>query len=99
MNGDGLRPSPQGNLHILDPLEFLAEFTQHIPPKGAHLIRYYVMEKILRHCGLWCPSSPRAPPAGDLHVHDPEGNCESDSASQEPRELTFVDESAFWATF
>jgi hypothetical protein len=24
-----------------DPLEFLAEFTQHIPPKGAHLIRYY----------------------------------------------------------
>jgi hypothetical protein len=26
---------------ILSPLEFLAEFTQHIPPKGAHLIRYY----------------------------------------------------------
>ena len=23
------------------PLDFLAEFTQHIPPKGAHLIRYY----------------------------------------------------------
>jgi hypothetical protein len=29
------------NFQILDPLEFLAEFTQHIPPKGAHLIRYY----------------------------------------------------------
>jgi len=26
---------------ILPPLDFLAEFTQHIPAKGAHLIRYY----------------------------------------------------------
>jgi hypothetical protein len=26
---------------ILEPLDFLAEFTQHIPPKGSHLIRYY----------------------------------------------------------
>jgi len=26
---------------VLDPLDFLAEFTQHIPPKGSHLIRYY----------------------------------------------------------
>ena len=163
---------------VLDPLEFLAEFTQYIPPKGSHLIRYYgwysnkargmrrkaaeaaeaaaatleppaasssgdagpaparsrasqtwamlikrlyeidplacpecggqmkvvafleppqadVIEKILRHCGLWCPASARAPPAGDLRVHDPD----SDSASQEPRELTFVDEAAFWSTF
>ncbi|MBC8871334.1 MAG: transposase [Planctomycetes bacterium] len=29
------------NFQILPPLDFLAEFTQHIPPKGAHLIRYY----------------------------------------------------------
>ena len=29
-----------------------------------------MIEKILRHCGLWCPSSPRAPP-GDGWVHDP----------------------------
>ena len=29
------------NFQILSPLDFLAEFTQHIPPKGAHLIRYY----------------------------------------------------------
>ena len=57
-----------------------------------------VIEKILRHGGLWCPSSPRAPPAGDLRFHDPDGNWESDSASREPRELTFVDESTFWAT-
>jgi hypothetical protein len=62
------------------------------PPQGD------VIEKILRHCGLWCLASHRAPPAGDLHVHDPDGNWESDSASQEPRELTFVDEATFWAT-
>lgn len=28
---------PKRNFQILDPLEFLAEFTQHFPPKGAHL--------------------------------------------------------------
>ena len=174
---DELARGPKRNFQILDPLEFLAEFTQHIPPKGAHLIRYYgwysnkargmrrkaaevvaaessarsspaeaapalprsrasqtwamlikrvyeidplscpecggqmkvvafleppqgdVIEKILKHCGLWCPVSPRAPPGGDLRVHDPDGNWESDSASQESRELTFVDEATFWSTF
>ena len=54
-----------------------------------------VIEKILRHCGLWCPASPRAPPAKDLRVHDPDSDWDSDSASQEPRELTFVDEATF----
>ena len=39
--GDGLASGPKRNFQILAPLEFLAEFTQHIPPKGAHLIRYY----------------------------------------------------------
>ena len=63
------------------------------PPQGD------VIEKILRHCGLWCPASPRAPPAGDLRVHDQDGDWESDSASQEPQELTFVDGATFWATF
>jgi hypothetical protein len=38
---DELARGPNRNFQILDPLEFLAEFTQHIPPKGAHLIRYY----------------------------------------------------------
>jgi hypothetical protein len=38
---DELARDPKRNFQILDPLEFLAEFTQHIPPKGAHLIRYY----------------------------------------------------------
>jgi hypothetical protein len=44
-----------------------------------------VIETILRHCGLWCPSSPRAPPGGDGSVHHA-------ASSDEPRELTFVDE-------
>ena len=39
--GDGLVCGPKRNFQLLDPLDFLAEFTQHIPPKGAHLIRYY----------------------------------------------------------
>lgn len=151
------------NFQILSPLDFLAEFTQHIPAKGSHLVRYYgwysnkargvrakaaeaaraaelppassgpeaaevrtrsrssqtwamlirrvyevdplawsqcsgqmrvvafieppqgeVIEKILRHCDLWDPS----PPAGHESVHDGES-----------RELTYVDERIFWATF
>jgi hypothetical protein len=180
--GNELKRGPKRNFQILSPLEFLAEFTQHIPPTGSHLIRYYgwysnkargqrrkrqqaeaeaaaaqsavgaglatppihaqqvsseplppnrasqtwamlikrvyeidplacpqcgsqmkvvafieppqgeVIEKILRHCGLWNPSSPRAPPA-DASVHDPD----------EPRELTYVDmdtfEASLWADF
>jgi hypothetical protein len=37
---DELARGTQRNFQILDPLEFLAELTQHMPPKGAHLIRY-----------------------------------------------------------
>jgi hypothetical protein len=29
------------NFHIYEPLEFLAEITQHIPNKGEHQVRYY----------------------------------------------------------
>jgi len=38
---DGMRAGVPRNFQILEPLDFLAEFTQHIPPKGSHLIRYY----------------------------------------------------------
>jgi hypothetical protein len=37
---DGLASGPTRNFEILDPLDSLAEFIQHIPPQGAHLIRY-----------------------------------------------------------
>jgi len=40
-NGDGTQAGVPRNFQILPPLDFLAEFTQHIPPKGSHLIRYY----------------------------------------------------------
>jgi len=43
------------------------------PPQGA------VIEKILKHCGLWDPASP-PPPTADLRVHDPVGDWQSDSA-------------------
>jgi hypothetical protein len=40
-NGDGITSGPKRNFQILSPLDFLAEFTQHIPPKGSHTIRYF----------------------------------------------------------
>ena len=64
------------------------------PPQGD------VIEKILRHCGLWHAATPRAPPAGEGWVHDPDGNSDSQTASSdEPVELTYVDTDTFWATF
>ena len=36
-----MQAGPKRNYQILSPLDFLAELTQHIPPQGAHLIRYY----------------------------------------------------------
>ena len=38
---DNLEAGAKRNFQILSPLDFLAEFTQHIPPKGSHIIRYY----------------------------------------------------------
>ena len=38
---DDLLPGPKRNFQIFDPLDFLAEVTQHIPELGEHLIRYY----------------------------------------------------------
>jgi hypothetical protein len=64
------------------------------PPQGA------LIEKILRRCGLWQPSAPRAPPAGDVWVHDPEEDAgRQTAASDEPGELTCLDIDIFEATF
>jgi ribosomal protein S27E len=179
--GDGMASGPKRNFQILDPLDFLAKFTQHIPPKGAHLIRYYgwysnknrglrrkaaaepsaqtdaspipgrsrrpslrdgarqtwsmlikrvyeidplacpkcggtmkviafieptqgvVIEKILRHCGLWRPSTPRAPPAVDDWGLPPwsvdDFSDRPTKSSDEPLEWTYVDIDTFEATF
>ena len=64
-----------------------------------------VIEKILRGRqsgamvgGLWHAS--RAPPGEDGGVHDPDEDSDRQTAaSDEPRELTFVDEATFWAAF
>ena len=66
------------------------------PPRGD------VIEKILRHCGLWDPSIPRAPPAETRWVYEPDADWESQpisSEEQEPGELTYVDIDDFLATF
>ena len=64
------------------------------PPLGA------VIEKILRHCGLWQPSTPRAPPAVDAWVHDPDRDSDSQTArSDAPLGITYVDIDTFEATF
>ena len=36
-----VRPYPDYNFSKVDPLDFLAQVTQHIPNKGEHQIRYY----------------------------------------------------------
>ncbi len=38
---EDLLAGPKRNFQIFDPLDFLAEVTQHIPEMGEHLIRYY----------------------------------------------------------
>ena len=38
---DDLEAGTNRNFQVLSPLDFLAEFTQHIPPKGSHIIRYF----------------------------------------------------------
>ena len=76
------------------------------PPRGD------VIEKILRHCGRWDPSTARPPPE-DGWVYEPAADWESQpipvvgrspdrpisSEEQEPGELTYVDMDEFLATF
>jgi hypothetical protein len=60
-----------------------------------------VIERILRHCGLWRESAPRPPPDVAGVVHDLDG-CFSDSptgCSDQAGELTFVDMDTFEASF
>jgi hypothetical protein len=54
-----------------------------------------VIEKILRHCGLWRCSAARAPPTDDKG----NGVDGTDRPDTEPRELTYVDMDTFLANF
>ena len=49
------------------------------PPQGD------VIEKILRHCGLWHAATPRPPPATDGWVHDPDGDADCHTAASDER--------------
>jgi hypothetical protein len=51
-----------------------------------------VIERILRHCGLWQPR----PPPDESCVHAGEADPDGSDASGE---LTYVDEDTFWTTF
>lgn len=172
--GDGTQAGVKRNFQILPPLDFLAEFTQHIPPKGSHLSRYYgyysnksrgmrkkakaqasaeppnaepttsrssqtwamlikrvyevdplccpecggqmkvvafieppqadVIEAILKHCGLWQASAPRAPPDVDSLVLELDAaylgsSLDSPDQADESQELTYVDIDTFLASF
>ena len=178
--GNGTQAGVKRNFQILPPLDFLAEFTQHIPAKGSHLIRYYgwysnksrgmrkkaeveasaepsregensapavaatrcsqtwamlikrvyevgpfscpqcggpmkvvafieppqgeVIEEILRHCGLWQASAPRAPPEVedlvlDLDAAYSDSSIGSPDQADQSQELTYVDIDTFLATF
>jgi len=61
---EDLLAGPKRNFQVIDPLDFLAEVTQHIPDAGEHQIRYHDPE-----CGVysrrWDPKRTRnviAPP-------------------------------------
>ena len=53
------------NYRVFDPLDFLAEITQHIPEPGQHLIR-----KIFTHCGRWDD-----PANGPPRLQSPQTKC------------------------
>jgi hypothetical protein len=64
-----------GNFSVRSFLDDLGAATRM--ERGLHAVG-----KILRHCGLWCPASPQAPPGGDLCVHDPDSDWESPNPLQ-----------------
>jgi hypothetical protein len=61
--GDGLASGPKRNFQILDPLDFLAEFTQHIPPQGLapDPVLWLLLEQ--NRGSLWFVASLSATPA------------------------------------
>ena len=63
-----------------------------------------VIEKILRHCGLWSASAPRAPPDMDglvleLDAAYSDNSVGSPDQADQSQELTYVDIDTFLASF
>ena len=68
------------------------------PPQGK------VVEKILRHCGLWQARAARAPPEVEDLVLDLDASYSDSSTgfsdpTDQPQELTHVDIDTFLASF
>lgn len=174
--GDGIVSGLKRNFQVLPALDFIAEFTQHIPPTGSHLVRYYgwysnkargmrkkaeaassadsaaqtesaapsrrcsqtwamlikrvyevdplscpqcggvmkvvafieppqaeVIEKILKHCGLWQDPASRAPPDTDGLTRNLDFGFSTKRNAQpetdQAQEVTYVDIDTFLATF
>ncbi|MCE9553201.1 MAG: transposase [Planctomycetes bacterium] len=64
------------NFQVFDPLDFIAEVTQHIPNKGEHLIRYYgaYSNKARKGCGRAAPVLAGEAPAEPSPVPPGEGS-------------------------
>jgi hypothetical protein len=66
------------NYQVFEPLDFLAELTQHIPNKGEHLIRYYghysnKTRGLRAKNAAACPAGPDTPPGRDPPAQPPIG--------------------------
>jgi len=66
--------------------------------------QHEVIEKILRHCGLWRGPAPRPPPDVEGLVHDLDSDfseswIESAAPPDQSHELTFVPMDTFLADF
>ena len=63
-----------------------------------------VVEKILRHCGLWQASAPRAPPDAnrlvlELDAAYSDSSISSSDQAAPSQELTYVDIDTFLSSF
>jgi len=56
-----------------------------------------VIEKIMRHCGLWHPHTPRPPL--DVSPQSTTDHRPPTTHAAESEERTYVDMDTFWATF
>ncbi len=73
------------NVHLFDALDFLAELTQHLPPKGVRLIRRYGLYAS-RTKGRWAtmPYVAERAPVGWRKSHpDPDRNAASENTYEE----------------
>jgi len=64
------------NYQLFEPLDFLAELTQHIPDKGEHLVRCYgcysnKARGLQTKNAALCPADPATLPAGDAPIQSP----------------------------